>query len=247
VAVSESRRIADDLRAAILNGEYADGDRLPSQSELARQYGVTIDIARQAIVTLRAERLIETRHGSGAFVSRFPLIVRSSPNRLSRSKTWGKGRAVQDADTEPRPRTVDVVVEEIRADEFVARALEVAPGTWVLSRSRRFVVDDRPVQLATSYLPLDIVRGTAVTYTDSGPGGIYARLAELGYAPASFTERVTARAPYPDERARLELPAGSGLVFEIHRNAYTKEKRCVELNLMVLDAAAYELEYAFRA
>jgi GntR family transcriptional regulator len=125
--------------------------------------------------------------------------------------------------------------------------LEVAQGVWVLSRSRRFVVDDRPVQLATSFLPLDIVRGTAITYTDSGPGGIYARLAEPGYSPTNFTERITARAPYPDERARLELPAGSGLVFEIHRNAYAKEKRYVELNLMVLDAAAYELEYTFRA
>jgi len=247
LAGSEARRIADDLRAAILRGQLTDGDRLPSQAELARQYGVTNDVARQAILTLRAERLIVSRGGRGAFVSRFPLIVRSSTDRLTRAKTRGPGRAVQDADTEPRPRAVDVVVEEVRADEFVARALDVEPGTWVLSRSRRFVVDERPVQLARSYLPLDIVRGTAATYTDTGAGGLYARLADLGHAPTRFVERITARAPYPDERARLELAATAELVFEVHRTAFDRAKRCVELNVMVLDAAAYELEYQFSA
>lgn len=243
---SESRRVADALRAAILSGELPDGAKLPSQAELAREYRVTLDVARQAIVALRSERLIVTRHGSGSFVSRFPLIIRSSPDRLS-ADVWGSGRAIQDMDTDPRPRTVDVVVEEVQASRDVARELGLTEGQWVFSRSRRFVVDDRPVQLATSYLPLDIVRGTAVTYTDTGPGGTYARLAELGFAPARFTERITARAPHPIERSQLELPSGSGLVFQVIRVAFAASNRAVEMNRMVLDASAYELEYGFPA
>lgn len=246
MVTSEARRVADNLRGMILSGDLADGERLPSLTMLAQQYGVTVDIARQAINALRGERLVTTRRGSGAFVSRFALIVRSSPSRLSRD-VWGSGATIQDADTGPRPRTVDVVVSEVAATGEVAAALGVKPGRKVLSRARRFVVDDRPVQLATSYLPLNIAKGTAVMYTDTGPGGVYARLAERGHAPVRFVERVAARAPRPDERAALDMSASAGLVFEIIRRAIDAADRCVEVSVMVLDVAAYELEYAFPA
>jgi GntR family transcriptional regulator len=102
--------------------------------------------------------------------------------------------------------------------------------------------------LATSYLPLSIVGGTRIAYTDTGPGGVYARLAELGHAPARFTERLIARAPRPDEVERLELTTSVGaLVLEIVRYAYTEQNRCVEVNRMILDATAYELAYEFGA
>jgi GntR family transcriptional regulator len=235
--------VAEELRAKILAGTLANGARLPSLSALATQNAVTTDIAREAIAALRAERLVITKHGAGTFVSRFALIVRRSPERLA--TTWSAGRTVQDHDTGPRPRTVDVVVNEVKASELVAAALGVPVGERVLSRSRRFLVENRPVQLATSYLPLDLVKGTAITYTDAGPGGTYARLAEIGHRPARFTERVRARAPHPAERDALQLPATTGLVFEITRTAYDEQDRCVEVNSMILDAEAYELEYGF--
>jgi GntR family transcriptional regulator len=128
--------------------------------------------------------------------------------------------------------------------------LGVAPAAPVLSRSRRFVVDERPVQLATSYLPVELARGTRIEHTDTGPGGTYARLAELGHAPTHFTERVIDRAPTPAEAAGLEWPwtpvPASARVFEITRYAYAGE-RGVEVNRMVLDTAAYELAYTFPA
>jgi GntR family transcriptional regulator len=130
----------------------------------------------------------------------------------------------------------------------VTAALGLAPNQPVLTRSRRFLVDGRPVQLATSYLPLDIVGGTRIAYTDVGPGGTYARLAELGHEPVRFTERLTARAPRPEEVDRLELTSSVGaLVIEIIREAYTAADRCVEVNHMILDATAYVLEYHFTA
>jgi GntR family transcriptional regulator len=246
MATGEARRVADALRTAILSGGLPDGSRLPSLAELSAEYGVTTDMARQAIAQLRAERLVVTRQGAGAYVSRFPLIIRSSPARLAVER-WGSGEDIQDADTGARTRTVDVVVGEVPVPEFAGEALGVRPGRKVLSRSRRFVVDDRPVQLATSYLPLALVRGTAAAYTDTGPGGLYARLADLGHAPVRFVERVAARAARPDERAALDLSASGGLVFEVTRFAYDADGRCVEVNRMVLDAAVYELEFGFTA
>jgi GntR family transcriptional regulator len=81
--------------------------------------------------------------------------------------------------------------------EDVAEALGVEPGTQVLTRSRRFTMDDRPVQLAASYILLELAAGTAIEDGDAGPGGTYARLADAGHAPARFTEQVAARPPTP--------------------------------------------------
>src|SRR2546430_6756338 len=63
-----SQQIANKLRAAILTRKLAPGDRLPSQPELSARYGVARETVKRALEMLRAERLIVTRQGSGAFV-----------------------------------------------------------------------------------------------------------------------------------------------------------------------------------
>jgi DNA-binding transcriptional regulator YhcF (GntR family) len=63
-----SQQIANKLRAAILTRRLAPGDRLPSQPDLAARYGVARETVKRALELLRAERLIVTRQGSGAFV-----------------------------------------------------------------------------------------------------------------------------------------------------------------------------------
>jgi GntR family transcriptional regulator len=238
--------LADQLRRAILAGELT--GRMPSLRALAEQHGVGTDIARRALELLRGEGYVVTKHGAGTFVRTFERILRSSPSRLSTAQ-WATGRAIQDADTGSRTRQVNVVVDETPAPAFVAEALGVEPDTPVLCRSRLFVVEERPVQTSVSYLPLDIAGpGSRLFYTDVGPGGSFARLAELGHAPVRFTERLTARAPRPGEVERLDLEFSVGaIVLEIIRCAYTAADRCVEVNRMILDATAYELEYAFTA
>lgn len=238
-------RVADELRTAI----YAEAlsGRLPSLAGLAARYNVTVDIARRAVDILRSEGLLITRQGSGTYVRRFQRITRSSPSRLA-AEQWAAGRAIQDADTGVRPRTVDVIVAEVPAPDYVAQALGTETGAPVLSRSRRFLVDKRPVQLSQSFIPLDIASDSRIAYTDVGPGGTYGRLAELGHAPVTFTEQLTARAPRPEEVDRLDLGSSVGAtVIEITRYAITETGRCVEVNRMVLDATAYRLEYHFNA
>lgn len=238
-------RMASQLREEINAGTV--NKRLPSLTGLAERYGVTPDVARRAIDVLRGEGLVVTRQGSGTYVRRFERITRHSPERLAKTQ-WASGQPIHDSDTGTRPRVVDIVVAEQPAPDEVAAALGITPNQPVLTRSRRFLIEGRPVQLATSHLPLDIVGGTRIAYTDTGPGGTYARLAELGHAPVRFTERLTARAPRPEEVDRLALTSSVGsLVIEIIREAYTAADRCVEVNHMILDATAYVLEYHFAA
>lgn len=61
-------QLADGLREAIRSGQLAAGDRLPTGKDLATSSGVAVMTARQALNVLRAEGLIRTVHGRGAFV-----------------------------------------------------------------------------------------------------------------------------------------------------------------------------------
>ncbi|HCT79985.1 MAG TPA: GntR family transcriptional regulator [Micromonosporaceae bacterium] len=240
------REIADAIRADIAAQRLVEGDRLSTVRDMANQYGVPTGTVARALDLLRAEGVIVSRHGRGLYVRSFSRILRSSPKRLSR-QVWGAGQAIQDADTGQRLRVVHVEVTEVAAPAAVAEALGIPEGAAVLSRARKFAVEDRIVQTATSYIPLDVVAAApAIAYTGPGPGGMYARMDEAGLGPKRFRELLDFRPPTTAERAELAL-TDSTWVIAITRHAYTATDRCVEVNVMVLDATAYMLEYQFES
>jgi GntR family transcriptional repressor for pyruvate dehydrogenase complex len=61
--------VVSALTRSIAEGRLAPGARLPTGQQLAEQYGVSLTVIREAISSLRAEGLIETRQGAGAFVA----------------------------------------------------------------------------------------------------------------------------------------------------------------------------------
>ena len=62
------RQIADQLRAGMLSGEYAVGQRLPAERELAVLLGVSRPSVREALIALEVESWVEVRTGSGVYV-----------------------------------------------------------------------------------------------------------------------------------------------------------------------------------
>ncbi|MDO9378128.1 MAG: GntR family transcriptional regulator [Nocardioidaceae bacterium] len=65
-------RVENRLAEAIRSGVLADGERLPSEPELAGMLGVATVTAREALVGLRAQGLVTTTRGrgGGSFVTR---------------------------------------------------------------------------------------------------------------------------------------------------------------------------------
>ncbi|MEU6760862.1 GntR family transcriptional regulator [Streptomyces sp. NPDC046685] len=240
------QRIADALRTAIQSGEYGPGDRLPGENDLMATYEVARMTARQALGVLQNEGLAEARKGAGVFVRAFKPLRRRGIQRLSQEQ-WGSGRSIWSTDTEDRELVVDQIdVREEEADSRIADALGIPPGSRVWARSRRFVLDGKPVLFAISYLPSDLVADSAITQTDTGPGGTYARLDELGHKPVHFREEVRSRMPSADEAERLALTMGTPVI-QIVRTAFADGGRVVEVNEMTLDSASYVLEYDFDA
>ncbi|MEU9329800.1 GntR family transcriptional regulator [Streptomyces canus] len=240
------QRIAAELRAAIDAGEYGPGDRLPGENDLMTTYEVARMTARQALGVLQAEGVVEARKGAGVFVRDFRPIRRRGIERLAHAG-WGEGRSIWQADAAGRALAVDSVeVDEVDAPPVIAGALDLSEGARVCVRRRRYTLDGKPVLLATSYLSADLAAGTQISQPDTGPGGIYARLAELGREPVRFREEIRSRMPSGYEAERLALPSGVPVVL-IARTAFDAEGAAVEVNEMVLDSSAYVLEYGFEA
>lgn len=80
-------QLAELLRRQIADGVWHEGDRIPSQAELAESFDVARVTVRQAIALLEQERLLESRRGRGTFVLAAPgagrrLSVQTSLQRL---------------------------------------------------------------------------------------------------------------------------------------------------------------------
>src|SRR3954470_19599760 len=71
-AMVEPRRLYEQisrkLAKSIADGEYAVGDRLPSERELAQNFKISRPTVREAIIALELDGLVEVRVGSGVYV-----------------------------------------------------------------------------------------------------------------------------------------------------------------------------------
>lgn len=71
-----SVRLGDQLYelilARIVKGEFAEGERLPSEVRLCEEFGVSRPVVREALSRLQADGLVVSRQGSGSYVMRRP-------------------------------------------------------------------------------------------------------------------------------------------------------------------------------
>ncbi len=70
-ATSIADQIFRDVRAQILRGDLAPGERLKGERELAAQYGTNRNTLREAVRKLEQDKLVTVRHGQGVTVSDF--------------------------------------------------------------------------------------------------------------------------------------------------------------------------------
>ena len=232
-----SRRVAEELRQAILEGELEPGAALPSERELARTYGIARNTARQAIAILQADGLVDAQHGRGVFVRRRrPLLRRAHDRHARRHREAGRTPFGAEAEAQGRAARVELTaVEVLPAPGWVAERLALAAGERVLRRSERYLADEEPVQLTDAYLPLAIAEGTPLADDVSAPGGLHAALEELGHRPVRIAEEVTARMPLPAEIDALLLAAGVPVI-DVRRTSNDAGGTAVEVTHAILAA-----------
>lgn len=72
-----SKRVYDGLRRQIDEGEWREGTRMPTETELAASFGVSRPVVREALVQLRSKGIIDSRRGSGSVV----IAANGAPRR----------------------------------------------------------------------------------------------------------------------------------------------------------------------
>lgn len=248
---SQYRQVADLLRDAIEREEYAPGSSLPAEGELASRYDVSRVTINRAVQLLRAEGLVRVLRGRGTVVRAIPPIHRNSTQRYARSAREEEG-ARGAFDTEIRrlglePRTV---LAELGATDDLptgARAtLGLADDDRALIRRRQMFASDEPVLLAASYYPWTLAEEAGITETDSGPGGTYSRLAEIGKGPVRFTEDVRVRTPVPEEERFFSL-SESQQVYEIIHISYLADGSAIEYRVDVLPTYQWVMHFEWNA
>ena len=240
------QQVADDLRTAIKRGEYPAGSPLPSQPELARRYGLNQTSINRAIAVLRAEGLVRVEHGRGAFVQEVPTVKRVRRiDRDYRSDPGGSSYADEMSKSGLSPHVDEAEVDVVTPPGEIAEALDLSDAEQALMRRRRMYADNAPVQLATSYIPMSAAGSPDIAFPDTGPSGIYARLAKHGFGPVRFTEDIEVRSPTAEEARFLRIPEGQP-VFEVLRTAFDARDRPVEACANVLAALQWRLTYSWR-
>jgi GntR family transcriptional regulator len=132
-------QVRDHLRERIVSGEFAPDDRLHSEPELAREYGVSRTSVREALKLLEQEGVVVVRHGHGRFVSHTVGLPSTASVTLYRSITeflTTRGYSVS-------TRVMSVVARHPTAEE--ATALELSGSDMVIYLERFRLGDGVPL------------------------------------------------------------------------------------------------------
>jgi DNA-binding transcriptional regulator YhcF (GntR family) len=175
-----SQQIANALRAAILTDRLASGDRLPSQLDLCRRYGVARETVRSALRILDREELIVSRQGAGVFVRsrrRSPIdlrqLLRSAFDRPHVSIDYAGFRG------ETLSHTLPDALDEIRAGRVDVRSIRLR---MLLADPEAPTPFPRPVDLGDDGHDSDAVRSVLSRLTRDAVATVSNRLSELGAA-----------------------------------------------------------------
>ncbi|NUS87362.1 MAG: GntR family transcriptional regulator [Streptomyces sp.] len=146
-----------------LDSEFAIGEILPNERELAARFGVARATLRQALEQLELEGRLQRRRGVGTTVAppRMGIAVGD------RAHSWGDADDADDAAWQPVDST------EAEPPAAVARLLDVPPGTLVHTVRRTRVSHGQPIAAELLYVPSDSVAG--LTAIDAPPGAARAR------------------------------------------------------------------------
>lgn len=248
------QQLADQLRIAIERGDYPAGSTLPPETEIGTRYNLDRYTVNRAIRILRTEGLVHASKRRGTIVRELDVMTRDAAKRF-RIREQGGARGAYEAELAENNLESHVDRPDVApapAPDDIAGIFGLDTGTPVLTRTRKMYAkkpDDPtlyPIQLATSWIPQDLAEGTPIEQIDTGPGGTYSRLAELGHGPVEFTETVELRVPDDDERAWLQMDAEQR-VYRIRRKAREASGRTVEVTDTVLPAHQWRLVYTWTA
>lgn len=140
-------QLASVLRELIGSGRYGTGDRLPSEADLARRYGVSRVTVRQTLQNLADEGLIERRPGVGTFVT----------GEGPFTGTLELDRSISDLISMGMATSIHLIdLHQIEAGPEESRRLQIPAGSGITRCERVRYYEDEPYCHIVNRMPAEI-------------------------------------------------------------------------------------------
>lgn len=136
--------IAQTLTAEIGAGHFGPGDRLPTEAELARRFGVNRHTVRHALGRMAEQGLIHSRRGAGVFVAARPTDYPLGPRVRFQRNIAAAGRV---------PGREILSITTRTAAQAEAIALDLPTGAMVHDCEGLSLADGQPIALFRSLFP----------------------------------------------------------------------------------------------
>ena len=253
--LGRAERIVEALETEIREGGLREGEKLPSERELADRFRVSRMTVRRALQTLMGEGLVASYPARGYFVtgirkrlqeyhgisihpaSEIPSVA---AEELRRSGSFIK-------DMERLKRKPEIVfldpVAFVVADAEVAERLQLDTNELVLRRYRLQLADKLPYRIIESYYPADLF-GELVA-TDIGDKPLFRWLQERrGLSAVHVQEVLIARLATTSERHLLRLSPGVPVV-AYDRTVWANTGRPIEWAHITAAAGLYTFVYEY--
>ena len=193
--------VRDALRERITGG-CAPGDRMPPETELAREYGVSRLTLREAVRGLVEEGYLTRRQGDGTFVTQRPRLH----NNLD--VNFGVTQLVESMGMTPGSIRVDV--REEPAGEEEAEALGLRPGATVVRVERVRTADGTPLVYSIEFLPAWLL--PPPFSAERFQGSLYAELRAAGVVIHHAVSHLAAVAATRGQAGHLDVRTGTPLL-----------------------------------
>ncbi|WP_369390823.1 GntR family transcriptional regulator [Streptomyces sp. CG1] len=232
-------QVAQRMATDIKNGRYKPGDLLPSEAEMVTMYGIGKSTARAAVAELRGMGLVESLQGKGSRVlSSGGVLPATSVDRSIQRTAKGSWRLP--------------VAKEAEAPAVSRTALDGPPALLLDQLDQDAISVDRMLCDAATgarmahrvLIPMATAADvpTLAEQPDAEITDLYQQLADAGLS-LSFTEHVTARTPYPDERTALGLSDASPLLITYRVTTDADQDRPLLCEELKAPAATCQLTY----
>ncbi len=188
--------IASKAEALVTSGQWQEGQRLPPERQLCKEFGVSRATLRQALGELEERGLITRHQGRGTFVTKPRLRLPIEGVFSVRDAMVARGMTTT---------TRVLSIEIIEASRQIAKDLGCLPGDPVIFLERLRVGDGEPIVLDTAHLRADLFPGLErVDFTRHSLYDVIEQ--EYGRALAEARETLEPVILTPRECDLLEVP-----------------------------------------
>ena len=224
------RAVKRALLKTIESGAVAPGEAMPSETELAQGFGISVGTLRRAVDDLVAEHILVRRQGRGTFVA-----THTSDRFLFQFFHVERSEGLREA-----PDVELVSFERTRTDEDAAAALHLKPGEPALQIENRLRLQGRPVVHDRLVIPAALFRGLTEKRWRERPSTIYHLYqSEYGITVVRAHERL--RAVGADRSAARVLGVAMGQpVLQVRRVALDLSARPVEWRVSTVVTAQHD-------